>query len=86
MPKHTPGPWVVTERDCGDNIFTASKPHLRIANTYGGMEYEDFAANARLIAMAPTMFEFVENADCGCSSGVECWRCRIIREVENPSV
>lgn len=82
----TPGPWMVTKRDCGDNIFTAAKPHRRIANTYGGMDFPDYAANARLIALAPTMFEFVENSDCGCSSNTECMRCKIIREVADGSV
>lgn len=47
---NTPGPWIILPRDCGDNIFTASKPHRRIANTYGEDE-----SNARLIAAAPEL-------------------------------
>lgn len=52
----------------------------------GIIDDEISGSNARLIALAPTMFEFVENSDCGCSSNTECVRCRIIREVTNATI
>jgi len=59
MPQHTPGPWQIMTRDSvGDNIFTESKPHRRIANTYG--DAEEYIANARLIAAAPDLLAALE--------------------------
>ena len=56
---HTPGPWHVTKRDCGDNIFADNR---RIANTYGDMDNPEYAANARLIAAAPELLAALEAA------------------------
>lgn len=59
MSSHTPGPWAARRRDhVGDNIF-ASDSGKRIANTYGPTEDAEFAANARLIAAAPEMLDFL---------------------------
>lgn len=59
MPRHTPGPWQIMTRDSvGDNIFTESKPHRRIANTYG--DAEEYIANAHLIAAAPDCLAALE--------------------------
>jgi hypothetical protein len=57
---HTPGPWRVTARDCGDNIFGGKDGSLRIANTYGTTELSEGAANARLIAAAPELLAACE--------------------------
>lgn len=49
---HTPGPWIVTIRDCGDNIFSCKR---RIANVYGDMDIDENKSNANLIAAAPEL-------------------------------
>ena len=63
--KHTPGPWTATDS-------TSSRPpnvdssNGRIANIYWQGGAEQAKANARLIAAAPTLYEFVlSRADSG---------------------
>lgn len=63
-PKHTPGPWRVTDRSSGtdwtkDDVMTVEEPSIRICNVYGGLACERGIANAQLIATAPDMFDFI---------------------------
>jgi hypothetical protein len=59
MAKHTPGPWAfIPKYDQYDNVFTASRPHRRIASVFAAGEIEDEnTSNANLIAAAPDMLE-----------------------------
>lgn len=63
--KHTPGPWIVYGRDintnevniCQSGITNIAK-RLQVANVLPLPHYDDKqAANARLIAAAPEMYE-----------------------------
>lgn len=57
---HTPGPWVFeSKRDEGDNIFTQSKPQMRIANVFGNCSVEPYQDNANLITAAPDLLRLL---------------------------
>ena len=73
--KHTPGPWKASDRETRVIAVkkkgfrpSASYPEYTIAQTFsfcgagrvGNKFYEEAAANARLIAAAPEMFEFIK--------------------------
>lgn len=59
---HTPGPWICTDRDSGDNIFTATDPQKRIANSFGNCTFSEYRANALLIADAPQLLAELREA------------------------
>lgn len=70
MSKHTPGPWVA---QIDKHIKRGRKPLPRMALvmvgggqaidcTYSGVDFEESAANARLIAAAPEMLEALKAA------------------------
>lgn len=57
MSKHTPGPWLQSyEPDAKGCVIRAKGGY--IGQTYGGLD-DDNAANARLIAAAPEMYELL---------------------------
>ena len=63
MSKHTKGPWIAD----GAQIFT-SDTNVAQANGYR-IDRETVAANARLIAAAPTMYEYIIlSASKGCAT------------------
>ena len=74
MSKHTPGPWEA-ERSCdmtGAPLrawWISAKGDIDIAETSGEKWPEEEAANARLIAAAPELYEackeFVRKCECG---------------------
>ena len=59
----TQGPWDITGRDCGDNIF-GEGCRRRIANTYGDLDDPENKANAESITeyrtIAPALADEVE--------------------------
>ena len=71
--KHTPGPWIVRDdqiQDVHGNTIT----HITEGgywNTTAGMIYEDmpWEANARLMAAAPELLEFVQYV----AKGIPVW-------------
>ena len=59
MSKHTEGPWAVTATD----DFRVNKGRVTIAFAdYAGLDYQEAMANARLIALCPEMFEYIESS------------------------
>ena len=76
MSQHTPGPWIIKDDDQYDHVFTAAKPHRRIANVYGGVKGSNDLdlqnqANARLIAAAPELLAACQAfVDSDCQDGV----------------
>jgi hypothetical protein len=71
---HTPGPWVIGDRAKAENplmVYCDDSLGSRVADcsTSGhGISHDRDYANARLIAAAPTMFDYVKNrAALGCS-------------------
>ena len=57
---HTPGPWHVDSTHVRHAINTENV-HVAMANIGPGLTQEEAIANARLIAAAPRMYEYIEN-------------------------
>lgn len=64
MPKHTPGPWAITEKRLTAgatlNVWSprdAEGSHFVVARVDAGLSHEEGGANARLIAAAPFLLE-----------------------------
>ena len=53
---HTPGPWHICGHDNGDLIMAVGDDEAVLATVYGTAQ-DEYAANARLIAAAPELFE-----------------------------
>lgn len=69
MTAHAPGPWLSEgwshKRDC--SVISARGQAIAGAFYMGGTEQAN--ANARLIAAAPTMYEYIESsASAGCAT------------------
>ena len=61
--QHTPGPWRVYQSKRFPTIaINGDKGSVRVANTYGELDFQRQMANARLIAAAPAMYEALEDA------------------------
>ena len=61
--KHTPGPWRVYQSKRFPTIaINGDKGSVRVANTYGELDFQRQMANARLIAAAPAMYKALEDA------------------------
>jgi hypothetical protein len=65
--KHTPGPWAdggtyggMLEHGLTRAIFSRANPGVLIGGVYGDVPGGDAAANARLVAAAPEMFDLLE--------------------------
>jgi hypothetical protein len=70
MSKHTPGPWTV-EPWAEDGGFGIKSPHgLWFANVYP-VPSHPAEANARLIAAAPEMYDFIRKVSIDCENDRE---------------
>ena len=73
MSKHTPGPWIVAEDQVGDDDGNtiADVTLFNEWNTTEGIVTKEmpWEANARLIAAAPELLEFVEDVAEGLDTG-----------------
>lgn len=90
MAGHTPGPWYssggyIKYRDCENDCrgFVAS---------IGAMPSpSESIANAELIAMAPTMLEYIRDQLCECHDEyghelAKCDRCNILEVIDGPAM
>lgn len=61
---HTPGPWkavdVTSEKTCVYRRIDAGSKHVGFAGAYKMKNQAEALANARLIAVAPRMYEYIE--------------------------
>ena len=63
---HTPGPWVVDYLRTCDEIVGPKNESIAQTGSWMDSEKEEQHANARLIAAAPTMYDYIKaRADAG---------------------
>lgn len=101
MAGHTPGPWrrcSACNGYCKCNLIWSVPADRAVAQAWSdkngyGVDQEvppadEARANAELIAMAPTMLEFVRSQPCDCQEfrSIKCDRCNILEVIDGPAM
>ena len=104
MTEHTPGPWDVFDRFGNNSVLVGVSEHVcgeydgAVCQFYSGYgykspTYDNFEANARLVAAAPLMYELLKNpcpnierGDSGwCSCDICGTRAQLLAKIEGES-